>query len=113
MEGDKDKEAPASKRAPNLPGTVPKHVERLEDIQDELDSIDGKIAKLREKKNELNAEAVGIWKEHNVEPMVRGSNEWFLKEPTPKMSRRRPKVTKEKEDKATAADSAKRSRKAS
>ena len=83
-----------------LPGVRPEHIKRLEEIQDETESIDGKIAKLKEKKNELNGEGVGIWKEHKLQPMIRGSNEWYLDEPEAKLKRRRHKVTKEKEKSA-------------
>jgi hypothetical protein len=76
-------------------GIRPDHIKRLEEIQDDIDSIDGKIAKLRKEKRELNTEAVGIWQEHSLQPMVRGSNEWFLEESQAKMKRRRAKLEKE------------------
>jgi hypothetical protein len=90
----------------DLPGVRPVHVKRLEEIQDELETIDGKIAKLRQKKTELNTEAVGIWDEHKLEPMVRGSNQWYLDEGVKKMKRRRFKVTKEDEKGKKGGDKA-------
>lgn len=86
-----------AKNQTELPGVRPEHIKRIEDIQDEIDGLDGKIARLKEKKNELNGEAVGIWEEHKLEPMVRGSNEWYLDKPGAKMKRRRHKITAEKE----------------
>jgi hypothetical protein len=86
-----------AKAQQELAGVRPEHIKRLEDIQDDLESIDSKIAKLRKQKTELNVEAVGIWQEHKLEPMVRGSNEWYLDEPAAKLKRRRFKVTQEAE----------------
>ncbi|MGH9462029.1 MAG: hypothetical protein ACRD1X_12470 [Vicinamibacteria bacterium] len=89
-----------------LPGVVPEHMVRLEEIEDEMEEIDAKISKLKEKKNELNSDAVELWKDHRLEPHIRGSNEWYLDEPVAKIKRRRHKITKEKTErkrrKATA-----------
>ncbi len=92
-----------AKEQGELKGVRPEHIKRIEDIQDELNSVDGKIAKLRTKKKELNTEAVGIWEEHQLEPMVRGSDQWYLEETAKKMKRRRFKVTNEEEKGAKKA----------
>lgn len=85
-----------------LQGIRPAHMKRLEDIQDDLESIDGKIAKLRQQRRDLNAEAVAIIQENKVETevIVRGSNEWYYEAPVPKYKRRRAKTTKEDEKQA-------------
>lgn len=90
-----------------LPGIRPGHIKRLEDIEDDMESIDEKVAKLRKQKRELNDEAVQIYEEHKLTgTRVRGSNEWYVDEPAKKYKRRRFKDSKEEAGKKPAAKKA-------
>lgn len=103
------------KEQAEIPGVRPEHMKRLEDIEDDMESIDEKISKLKKQRRELNDEAVTIWEENDLKSngsRVRGSNEWYLDEGRKSYKRRRFKDSKEeagaapakksKKDKATA-----------
>lgn len=99
-----------TKEQSELPGVRPEHMKRLEEIEDDMETIDEKISKLRKSRRELNDEAVTIWEENDLQSKgsrVRGSNEWYLDEGKKSYKRRRFKDSK---DEAGAAP-AKKSRK--
>lgn len=88
-----------------LPGTFNAQDQRLEDIEDEMEDNDGKIAKLRKKNRELSDEAVALAKVMKLKSSrVRGSNEWYVDKPSEKYKRRRFKDSKEPAGGKTAED---------
>lgn len=90
-----------------LPNVRPAWAKRLEEIEDDMESIDEKISKLRKKRRELNDEAVGIWEDNELQSKgsrVRGSNEWYLDEGRKSYKRRRFKDSKEKVAAASKAE---------
>lgn len=93
-----------------LPGVRPEHMKRLEEIEDDMESIDEKISKLKKQRRELNDEAVTIWEDNELKKQgsrVRGSNEWYVDEGRKSYKRRRFKDSKEE----AGAPAAKKSKK--
>lgn len=99
-----------SKDQAEIPGVRPEHMKRLEEIEDDMETIDEKISKLRKSRRELNDEAVGIWDDNDLKSQgsrVRGSNEWYLDEGKKSYKRRRFKDSKEEAGAAPAKKSKK------